>query len=102
MKPAYIVLGLLALCVNIAVAGGFEAAVRAYDDRHYDTALRLLLPLAEQGHVDAQFRLGMMLDNGLGVPEDPAKARYWYDKACPVPSTASGEDGNVVEDAGMR
>jgi hypothetical protein len=33
--------------------------------------------LAEQGDPEAQFALGVMYDNGLGVPKDYQKAVYW-------------------------
>tara|TARA_B110000914_G_C15067684_1_gene266982 strand:+ start:166 stop:492 length:327 start_codon:yes stop_codon:yes gene_type:complete len=34
--------------------------------------------LAEQGEADAQFDLGLMYDNGRGVPENNAEAVKWY------------------------
>ena len=37
-------------------------------------AARLYLALAELGHVDAQYNLAFMYDNGEGVPEDYAEA----------------------------
>ena len=36
---------------------------------------------AEQGHAAAQFNLGVMYDNGDGVPEDDAEAVRWYHQA---------------------
>ena len=33
---------------------------------------------AEQGHVSAQHKLGLMYDNGEGVPEDDKAALTWY------------------------
>ena len=37
-----------------------------------------LRALADQGDVDAQFNLGVMYDNGEGVPQDYAEAVRWY------------------------
>ena len=37
--------------------------------------------LAEQGYAYAQFGLGAMHEHGRGVPQDDAKADYWYWKA---------------------
>jgi uncharacterized protein len=69
-------------------AGPFEAAVAAYERgvaAHelgvYATALRLLRPLAEQGDESAQYNLGLMFDNGQGVPQDYATAVIWYRNA---------------------
>ena len=42
-----------------AVAGPLEDAVAAFEKDDYATALRLLRPLAEQGEVRAQHRLGV-------------------------------------------
>jgi TPR repeat protein len=41
------------------------------------TALTVLEPLAEQGNVEAQLRLGLMYHKGLGVTADSAKAMKW-------------------------
>ncbi len=38
-------------------------------------------PLAEQGDADAQFNLGVMYDNGQGVPQDYAQAHMWLNLA---------------------
>jgi TPR repeat protein len=43
--------------------------------------LREWHPLAEQGEARAQFYLGMLYENGDGVPEDYGKAREWYEKS---------------------
>ena len=34
--------------------------------------------LAEQGHAKAQYNLGLMYDNGEGVPENDSEAVKWY------------------------
>ena len=56
-------------------------ALAAYDRGDYATALLLWRPLADQGHVSAQIYLGLMYDNGHGVPQDYAEAVKWYRKA---------------------
>ncbi|WP_299394041.1 hypothetical protein [uncultured Desulfovibrio sp.] len=47
----------------------------------HEAGLKTLKQLAEQGHADAQFRLGEMYDYGEGVPQDDGKACQWYAKA---------------------
>ena len=44
----------------------------------YKTAYKLLAPLAEQGNAKAQFRLGVMYEHSLGVPQDYKTAVKWY------------------------
>ena len=58
-----------------------EEGVTAHAQGVYATALRLLRPLAEQGEASAQYNLGLMFDNGQGVPQDYATAVIWYRKA---------------------
>lgn len=59
----------------------FQAGMDAYGRGDYATALREWQPLAERGHADAQYNLGMLYDFRKGVPQDFATARQWYEKA---------------------
>jgi uncharacterized protein len=61
-----------------AIAGPLEDGLAAYEKYDYETALKMLEPLADQGNVDAQVRLGIMYRNGRGVPVDYVKAVKWY------------------------
>ena len=51
-----------------AEAGAFEDALAAAQRGDYPTALRLWQPLAEQGHANAQYNLGVMYDK---IPRPP-------------------------------
>lgn len=62
-------------------AGSFEDALKACDRRDHKTEYRLIKSLAEKGDVSAQYHLGVMYDDGHGVPQDYNKARWWYGKA---------------------
>ncbi len=59
----------------------FIAGVAAYKRGDYATAFRELRPLAEQGMAEAQYILGFMYGEGLGVTQDYAEAVKWYRKA---------------------
>lgn len=61
-----------------AMAGQFEDGVTAYEAGKYAIALKLLQPLAEQGNPFAQNNLGIMYNNGHGVPQDFELAKQWY------------------------
>src|SRR5262244_4388002 len=50
----------------------------AYDRANYATALKVWLPLAEQGDASAQTNVGEIFEKGLGVPPDYAAAAAWY------------------------
>ena len=50
----------------------------AYERQDYKTAYKLWLPLAEQGNASAQYNLGVMYDNGQGVPQDYVLAHMWW------------------------
>ncbi len=52
----------------------YQAGLDAYNLNDYATAYREWLPLAEQGHADAQHNLGVLYENGRGVPQDYAEA----------------------------
>jgi TPR repeat protein len=73
---------LLSLSFAIPVlAGPLEDANAAIKRRDYATAVRLIRPLAEQGDANAQYNLGVLYDNGLGVPQDRVRAYMWLNLA---------------------
>ena len=71
-----------------AAAGPLEDADAALKRRDYAAALRFIRPLAEQGDASAQYNLGVLYDNGLGVPQDKVRAYMWFT----LPA-AQGRDG---------
>ena len=56
----------------------FQKGLNAAEKGDFITALREWLPLAYQGDRDAQYNLGIIYDNGHGVPEDDTEATRWY------------------------
>jgi uncharacterized protein len=72
---------LLLALVAFPAAADFEAGVAAAAKGDYEAARREWEPLAASGHRDAQFNLGLLYENGMGVAADGAKAAYWYEKA---------------------
>ncbi len=55
--------------------------MKAYEAGDYATALKEFLPLAEAGQASAQAAIGQMYLDGHGVPQDPAQAAIWLEKA---------------------
>ncbi len=81
MRRAALSIIILLYLAGTAMAGQFEDASKAYKRGEYATAVRLWRPLAERGHAETQFALGIMYQLGLGMPQDWAKAAKWYRKA---------------------
>ena len=63
------------------VRAGFDEGIAAYERGDYATALREFRVPAEQGDAEARYNLGVMYDNGQGVPRDYVEAVKWYRKA---------------------
>jgi TPR repeat protein len=68
----------LSLWLATPAWSGFDEGWAAYERGDYATAYEEFLPIAEQGDAFAQFSLGIMYDNGEGVPQDYAEAVKWY------------------------
>jgi hypothetical protein len=68
---------LIGLCAP-ALAGLAEDAVSAYGRGDYASAATLWRQLADQGDVTAQYRIGIMYNNGEGVPQSYAEAARWF------------------------
>jgi len=75
------ILILTLLLGNPAFSADYQKGFTAYESGDYATALREWTPLAEQGDADAQYNLGLMYDEGQGVPQDYKAAVKWYELA---------------------
>jgi uncharacterized protein len=64
-----------------ATVGTFDVALAAAERGDYVTAPRLWRSLADRGDADAQYNLGVMYNNGDGVPRDYVEAMKWHRKA---------------------
>jgi len=69
------------LMIDISHSDQFKDGFTAYTQGDHERALKLLQPLAQQGHAGAQFYLGNMYANGTGVKKDINKAMQWFHKA---------------------
>jgi TPR repeat protein len=64
-----------------AFAGPWEDGMAAYNRGDYLPAVRLFLPLAEQGNAKAQSVLGVMYRRGQGVARSSVHAFVWFSRA---------------------
>jgi uncharacterized protein len=71
---------LIVSCGGVAgsvVAGPFEDGLHALDSGNYESAMRLLRPLAAEGDARAQYTIGVMYEEGRGVPREYSEAVGW-------------------------
>ena len=80
-KILLIIATYIAMTLPAPVAADFDKAVTAFSSGDYATALEEFRPLAEAGHVVAQYNLGVMHERGEGTPQDYQKAFTWYQRA---------------------
>ena len=95
--PILIALAALLLALGLsgaANAGPFDDALAAAKRGDHATAFRLWRPLADQGNAHAQFNLGVMYDNGQGVPQNHVQAHKWFNLA----GAGGDEDGRKNRD----
>lgn len=62
-------------------AGQFEQGAAAANRGDYATALKFWRPLARRGDVKAQFNLGVMYHQGLGVRKSDRETAKWWHRA---------------------
>ena len=62
-------------------AGGAGDAYEAFLNGRYEDAIAIWLPLANGGDPSAQFNIGVMYANGLGVDRDMGRAMEWWSRA---------------------
>ena len=61
-----------------AAAQTLDDAVSAFKRGDYAAAIETFRDLVEEGSALAQFRLGVMYEEGEGVPQDDGEAVRWY------------------------
>jgi TPR repeat protein len=88
LRLKHVVVAIILILGFAAPAAAVEDADAALKRRDYQTAVRLIRPLAEQGNAHAQYNLGVLYDNGLGVPLDKVRAYVWF-----TLSAAQGREG---------
>ena len=72
---------LLILLFGTPASANFQKGLDAAKSGDYATALKEWKPLAEQGMAAAQYNLGLMYLEGLGVTQDYKAAFKWYKMA---------------------
>ena len=74
----FLVLAFLMTLYSPVAAQDFQKGLAAAQAGDFATALQEWKPLAEAGNADAQYNLGIMYNNGYGVPQDQKEATKWF------------------------
>lgn len=92
----------LVCSTSVAQAATFsdEEGWRAYDSGDYGLARQIWEALAEAGHPQAQFGLGILHDLGNGIASDQAVAYHWYHRAAEAGLPAAEFNVAVMIDSG--
>ena len=76
---------LLLLFLSLTFIGSsyadFQDGADAASEGNYKKALEIWLPLAEQGHSEAQFQIARIYGYALGVKKNDNKHIYWLRKS---------------------
>jgi uncharacterized protein len=86
--PAATVLAVL-LVSAVAARADTASGMQAFRNKDYQTAYREWKAAAEGGHAEAQFDLGLLYAQGLGIKRDLAEAAAWYRKAAEQGNSAA-------------
>lgn len=82
MEPRHYFLLLIILLLPVtALAMDFTAASSAYEAGNYRSAYRGFKSLAQDQHVEAQYRLGLLYLNGQGARKDVDQGLAWLKQA---------------------
>ncbi len=91
MPRAALLAGFLLMVALAPAWAGYDEAIKFYDHGDYAAALRELRPLASEGNLDAQAKLGAMYLDGRGVKQDYATAMRWLKQAADEGDVAAAE-----------
>lgn len=72
---------ILLMVGSASAASGVDDGIRLFQQEKYVESAKILLPLAEAGDARAQFYMGVMYHDGVGVPRDFQKSVEMYKKA---------------------
>lgn len=83
IKKINVILSFIALLsITFSSFGGpLEEGSAAIQQKDYKKAFSLLLPIAKEGNAFAQYNVGVMYAQGVGVEKNEKEATQWYRKA---------------------
>ncbi|MAT66545.1 MAG: hypothetical protein CMN57_13000, partial [Gammaproteobacteria bacterium] len=71
----------------------FSSAMAAFEAKHFARAAQMLSPFAQRGNAEAQHRLAIIYQNGLGMTRNDELAYKWM--------RAAAEQGHALAQHGL-
>ena len=78
----------------------FEAGIAAIEVNNMPLAYNSFLAAAKEGHIDSQFNVGVMYEQGIGIAKNDKEALFWYEKAAAQGSSAAQYNLGVLYENG--
>lgn len=78
----------------------FNAGLAAYEANNLPLAYQKFLAAAKEGHLNSQYNLALMYENGIGVKKNEKEALAWYTKASIAGSSAAQYNLGVLYENG--
>lgn len=76
-----LLVSILIFTPNFVLADDYRDGIKAFDKKNYKKALEIFEPLAKEGDAVAQYNLGIMYSNGLGVGGNLKQGFKWLLRA---------------------
>lgn len=92
---------LLGLLSAAAAHAGFDQANAAFMAGNYALAQQELKPLLAKGDARSQYAMGVMAENGFGMPKNPKLAVDWYLKAAKQGNTDAQYNLGAMHEHGV-
>lgn len=99
IRPIFCSVFLIGSIANSAMAD-FEKGIMAYQANDLALAYKEFRASADEGHVDSQFNVALMFENGIGVEKDEKKALTWYEKSAQQGNAAAQYNLGVLYENG--
>lgn len=81
IRPSVWLLVVAMAALPVVASAADAAASNAMTSTQAEQLIQKIKPRADAGNAAAQYNLGVLYDRGMGVDQDYAKARRWYEKA---------------------
>jgi len=78
----------------------FQAGITAYQANDLPLAYKEFLAAAKEGHVNSQFNVALMYEQGIGIGKDGKEAFLWYGKAASQGNAAAQFNLGVLYENG--